>query len=153
MSFCYIGLATIPTESVSIAQGLYFIAIIASAFNSVGYFKSVSISCGPYTAKIMTIISFLYSIVLTILPIIKYFVAGDDEPEQWQMMFYGAAAGGIICVIIYIFTVETNLRPWAEIQLKSRRSSLASSAQISRRPSLNSVCAEEEPKMEKKEYY
>uniref|UniRef100_A0AC34G7B2 Uncharacterized protein n=1 Tax=Panagrolaimus sp. ES5 TaxID=591445 RepID=A0AC34G7B2_9BILA len=153
MSFCYIGLATIPTESVNIAQGLYFIAIVASAFNSVGYFKSVSISCGPYTAKIMTMISFLYSIVLTVLPIIKYFVAGDDEPEQWQMMFYGAAAAGIICVIIYIYTVETNLRPWAELPLKSRRTSLASSAQVSRRPSLNSVCIEEEQKDEKKEYY
>ena len=137
MSFCYIGLAFIPLESVTLAQALYFTAIIGSAFNSVGYFKSISLSCGPYTAKIMTIISFLYSFVLFSLPIVKYFVAGDDEPEEWQTMFLGTAAMGIVCVLIYIFTVQVNLRPWAELPLKSRRSSL-SSAQVSRRPSLES---------------
>jgi ACS family sodium-dependent inorganic phosphate cotransporter-like MFS transporter 5 len=131
MAFSFIGLAFIPSGYIHFALTLYVLAIIGSACNSVGYYKSLSFSCGVYTAKVMTWISFLNALVLFSLPIFKTIIASDDREEDWRIMFLSAAVIGIIAVIIYICTVRVDLRPWAQQLLKSRRPSISTICSIS----------------------
>ena len=118
MTVCLILLALIPTDWVLIAQGIYLLAIMGSAFNSVGYYRAASLSYGYFSSTVMSWFAIIYAVVILILPLGKTYIAGDDSPDQWRLFFYIGAAIAFITLIIWFFTAEVKLRPWAIISQK-----------------------------------
>uniref|UniRef100_A0AC34R2V3 Major facilitator superfamily (MFS) profile domain-containing protein n=1 Tax=Panagrolaimus sp. JU765 TaxID=591449 RepID=A0AC34R2V3_9BILA len=116
MTLALITLAIIPPTWIFVAQLSYFCAIVFSAFGAVGYYKSVQLSAGPFSSVIMSWASIIYSIIILVLPIFKTIVAGDDQPDQWRLIFVVAAAISFVTLGIWLFTVKVDLRPWAIIE-------------------------------------
>ena len=95
-----------------------------SSVNIVGYYKSVQLSSGPFASTIMSWFAIAYSMIILLLPILKTLLVPDDTPAQWRVFFFMGSAICLSTLIFWLFTVEVELRPWADIQRKS--SSMAS---------------------------
>ena len=112
----------IPTEWVFFAQVVYQIAIFFSPLSIVGYYKSVQLSSGPFASTIMSWFTIVYSMIILLLPILKTLLVSDDTPAQWRIFFFMGSGICLLTLIVWLFTVEVELRPWADIQSRSANS-------------------------------
>uniref|UniRef100_A0A7E4WBC7 MFS domain-containing protein n=1 Tax=Panagrellus redivivus TaxID=6233 RepID=A0A7E4WBC7_PANRE len=118
MTFCLAGLALVPTDAVLTAELLYIGAIITSAFNCVGHYKAIALAYGYFSSTIMSWMAIMYAVVTLLLPVFKSLVAGDDDPNQWRLMF---VIGGTICavtLVFYLVVVKVEPRPWSVMKPK-----------------------------------
>ena len=78
----------------------------------------------------MTIMGFLNSVVVLILPFFVKFLAPDNTPDQWARIFYIISAAIFIALMIFNLTCKAEPRKWAysktlvhnEVTLENRKS-------------------------------
>ncbi|KAE9551758.1 hypothetical protein FO519_005037 [Halicephalobus sp. NKZ332] len=128
MVICFIVLAAIPPTWQTVAQSVYTILILGSSLNSVGFYKAIQLYAGPFTAVIMSWLSLINALVVLFLPLIKTLLAAEDRPEQWALIFAINAIVVFITTVIFILTVEIELRSWAINASSSKTSVTATSA-------------------------
>lgn len=105
-------MAMIPPDWKIVAQICYTVLIVGVSLNSVGFYKSVQLSTGPFAAVIMSWFSLINALVVFILPVIKTNLAAEDRPEQWALIFY-ISSGVVFCTtVVYLFTATVEPRKW-----------------------------------------
>ena len=132
MTLSLVIMGLIPTEWVLFAQIIYIVAIMFSSLNIVGYYKSVQLSSGPFASTIMSWFAIVYSMIILFLPVFKTLLVGEDTPAQWRLFFFIAAGICFVTLVIWLFTVEVELRPWAVIQRKLTNSRFGRSINLDR---------------------
>ncbi|KAE9548699.1 hypothetical protein FO519_008097 [Halicephalobus sp. NKZ332] len=116
MAACFILMAVLPVEKAGYVQTAYTLATAFCGLNAVGVAKSVQMIGQQHCHFILAMNTFIISTVQLILPPIVSFIAPDNSPEQWGIMFYGVAAIVFVTAIIFNLTAEASPRPWTALE-------------------------------------
>ncbi|VDK43327.1 unnamed protein product, partial [Cylicostephanus goldi] len=104
MAICIVTLANL--REARIAQSIYTAAIVFSGINVVGIIKCAQVVAGQYSHFVMSVISFLTSFNVLLIPVAINFVCPDNTPEQ-------------VCIISNKILTSKNILPfqWSRLFL------------------------------------
>uniref|UniRef100_A0A7E4W2V0 MFS domain-containing protein n=1 Tax=Panagrellus redivivus TaxID=6233 RepID=A0A7E4W2V0_PANRE len=106
---CFIIMAAVPKSMNWLAQLVYSLVSMFSAFNTVGVFKCIQLVARQHANIIMGLMGLTTSAVMLLLPTLVEAIATDYTRQQWALILY--LLSGIIAVMIVFFNIVCRTEP------------------------------------------
>ncbi|KAK0406638.1 hypothetical protein QR680_018702 [Steinernema hermaphroditum] len=114
MAACFVGLALVPTEKAFLGWCAYALAIVCSGLNCVSLFKCGQMVSRQFFPFVMSVVAFLCSLNILIVPMFIYFMAPNNTPEEWALVFYVAATVTVVSTVVFLVGCRTEAAPWTK---------------------------------------
>uniref|UniRef100_A0A7E4ZWQ7 MFS domain-containing protein n=1 Tax=Panagrellus redivivus TaxID=6233 RepID=A0A7E4ZWQ7_PANRE len=135
MAICFVTMALAGNDMVWLIQIAYSLVNACAGLSAVGVTKSIQLIARQHSHFIMTVMSFIVSVIILILPYAVMFIAPDNTRSQWAIIFLGSAGLITFTTMFFNFTAQAETRPWAEhsdkrtVSIRMRRHQSQTSSQ------------------------